>query len=109
MFTGRKCDFQSLVSQAPEETIKDQSSNSTNLKINQLSIVSLNASDSSYFDCFFNIYSKEFSLYFESPVWESIILQAACTEPCIRHAALAIGAMSKNNYHSQSSKIALEY
>jgi Fungal specific transcription factor domain len=109
MSTGRKCDFQSLVSQALEETMKDQSSHSTNLKINQLSIVSLDALDSSYFDYFINVCSKEFSLYFESPVWESIILQAASTEPCIRHAALAIGAMSRNNYHSQSSELALEY
>jgi hypothetical protein len=106
MSTGRKCDFQSLVSQAP---IKDESSHSTDLKISQLSIVSLNASDSSHFDYFIKICTKEFSLYFESPVWESIILQAACTEPCIRHAALAIGAMSRNNYHSQSSELAFEY
>ncbi len=45
----------------------------------------------------------EFSLYFELPLWESIILQAACTEPCIWHAALAISALSKNHYHSIES------
>lgn len=97
MSTGRKCDFQS------------QSSHPTNLKISQLSIIPLNARDASHFDYFINICIKEFSLYFESSAWESIILRAACTEPCIRHAALAIGAMSRNNYHSQSSKLALEY
>ncbi|PMD33485.1 hypothetical protein L207DRAFT_571625 [Hyaloscypha variabilis F] len=109
MSTGRKCDFESVVSQVPEKTIQDQSSHSTNLKINQLSTIALNAYDSSHFDYFINICAKEFSLYFESPVWESVILKAALTEPCIRHAALAIGAMSRNNYHSQSSEIVLEY
>jgi len=89
--------------------MKDRSSHSTNPKINQLSIVPLNTNDSSHFNYFINICTKEFSLYFESPVWESIILQAACTEPCIRHAALSIGAMSRNNYHSQSSELVLEY
>ncbi|KAE9364318.1 hypothetical protein N431DRAFT_421185 [Stipitochalara longipes BDJ] len=109
MSTGRQCDFQTTVSQAPKESRKDQSSHPTNLKIDQLSIISLNARDSSHFDYFINVCTKEFSLYFQSPAWESIILQAACTEPCIRHAALAIGAMSRKNYHSQLSQFPLEY
>lgn len=109
MSTGRKCDFQSLVSPASEAATEYQFLHSTNLKSNQLSTISLDATDSSHFSYFISICTKDFSLYFESPVWEGIILQAACTEPSIRHAALAIGAMSRNNYHSQSSDQALEY
>jgi len=109
MSTGRKCDFESLVSQTREANAKEPSWHFTNLKIYQISIIPLNARDAPHFDYFINICSKEFSLYFESAVWESIILQAACTEPCIRHAALAISAMSRNNYHPQSSEPAFEY
>jgi hypothetical protein len=109
MSTGRKCDFESIVSQTLEGTTNDQPSHSKDLKIKQLNIIPLNAKDAPHFHYFINICSKEFSLYFGSSVWESIILQAACTEPCIRHAVLAIGAMSRNNYHSQSSEPALEY
>jgi Fungal specific transcription factor domain len=107
--TARKCDFQSIAPETSGIIAKHQFSDSTNLTINQLSIVSLNAIDSNPFSYFCNISAKEFSLYFESPVWESIILQAACTEPCIRHAALAIGATSRNNYHSTSSETAIDY
>lgn len=91
--TGRKCDFQSLIPQG-----QSINRNSINLRTNHLSIVPLNPSDSPHFDYFFNVCAKEFSLYFESPVWESIVWRAACTEPCIRHTSLAIGAMSRNNY-----------
>jgi Fungal specific transcription factor domain len=71
-----------------------------------LGIIAPNDHDSAHFEYFANICTKEFSLYFESPVWEGIVLQTACTEPCIRHAALAIGALSRNNYnhHNQSSQ-----
>lgn len=109
MSTGRRCDFQSLVLQTLEAATKDQFSHSKNLKIDQLSIVSLNARDSSHFNYFINVCTKEFALYFESPAWESLILQAVCTECCILHAALAIGAMSRNNYQSQPSELVLEY
>ncbi|OKL61535.1 hypothetical protein UA08_03312 [Talaromyces atroroseus] len=98
MATGRKCDFESLVSQSLLQP---------SLKPNHLGMLLLSTSeDSAHFGYFINVCAKDFSLFFESPVWESIVLQAACTEPCIRHAALAIGAMSRNNYdrHTQSSE-----
>lgn len=87
----------------------------TDPRINQRSLVPLNnAVDSGYFDYFVNICTKEFTLYFESPVWESIVIQAAYTEPCILHTALALGAMSRYEYHPraqsrQSSELMLEY
>ncbi|KAF3404710.1 hypothetical protein DPV78_002683 [Talaromyces pinophilus] len=104
--TGRKCDFELLTVEIPLET---------NLKSNQLSLAPLNnAIDQAHFDYFVNVCTREFSLYFESPAWENIVLQAACTESCIRHSALALGAMSRHNYRHhlqlpQSSDLLLEY
>ncbi len=51
-----------------------------------------------HFEYFKTICIPEFSLYFEDPVWERIVLQAATTEPCMQHAALAIGALSRSQY-----------
>ena len=41
----------------------------------------------------------EFSLYFELPAWENIILQGTLAEPALHHAALAIGALTSSRYH----------
>lgn len=41
----------------------------------------------------------EFSLFFELPAWENIILQGALAEPALHHAALAIGALNSSRYH----------
>jgi hypothetical protein len=41
----------------------------------------------------------EFSLAFELPAWETIVLQGTLTEPALHHAALAIGALTRSRYH----------
>ena len=41
----------------------------------------------------------EFSIFFELPAWENIILQGTLAEPALHHAALAIGALTSNRYH----------
>jgi hypothetical protein len=41
----------------------------------------------------------EFSLFFEHPAWETIILQGTLAEPALHHAALAIGALTSSRYH----------
>ncbi|OAA63648.1 hypothetical protein SPI_03811 [Niveomyces insectorum RCEF 264] len=41
----------------------------------------------------------EFSLFFELPTWEAIVLQGTLTEPALHHAALAIGALARRRYH----------
>lgn len=115
--TGRKCDFERATVGTPLETIRKCQSLHLfiDLKRNQLSVAPLNnAIDQVHFDYFVNVCTREFSLYFESPAWESIVLQAAWTEPCIRHSALALGAMSRHNYHHhphspQSLDLLLEY
>jgi hypothetical protein len=43
--------------------------------------------------------AREFSLFFELPAWETIILQGTLVEPALHHAALAIGALNSSRYH----------
>lgn len=43
--------------------------------------------------------AREFSLFFELPAWEDIILQGTLAEPALHHAALAIGALNSSRYH----------
>ena len=43
--------------------------------------------------------AREFSLFFELPAWENIILQGTLAEPALHHAALAIGALNRSRYH----------
>lgn len=45
------------------------------------------------------ICAREFSLFFELPAWEGIILQGTLAEPALHHAALAIGALNSSRYH----------
>jgi hypothetical protein len=46
--------------------------------------------------------AKEFSLFFEHPVWENMILQGTITEPTLHHAALAIGSLASSRYYPQT-------
>jgi hypothetical protein len=93
--TGRKCDFLPLIVQrrlAPK-----------------LGCGPLCDIDVVHFEYFRDVCAPEFALYFESALWERYVLEA-CTEPCIGHAALAIGALSKIHYRpSESSFQAAEY
>ncbi|CAH0056287.1 unnamed protein product [Clonostachys solani] len=54
--------------------------------------------DGLHMDYFRVVCAPEFSLYFEQPIWETLILQAATAEPSIYHAALAIGALGRSRY-----------
>lgn len=83
MDTGRKCDFTSDIVRRGLNLGQDPLSDFEVL----------------LFEYFRDVCAIEFSLYFELPSWEGIILQVACTEPCIWHAALAISALSRSHYH----------
>ena len=43
--------------------------------------------------------AREFSLFFELPAWENILLQGTLAEPALHHAALAIGALASSRYY----------
>jgi hypothetical protein len=48
---------------------------------------------------FYVVSAGEFSLCFELPAWENIILQGTLAEPALHHAALAIGALTRSRYY----------
>ena len=52
-----------------------------------------------HFEYFRVVCIPEFSLYFQEVMWETIVLQAISSEPCMRHAALAISALTRSRYH----------
>lgn len=54
--------------------------------------------ESNLFDYFRTVCAREFSLYFESPIWEGLVLQIAQREAFACHAALAISAWSRTHY-----------
>lgn len=58
----------------------------------------------SHMDYFQDVCARDFSLYFELPIWENIILQATRSEPALHHAALAIGALTSSRYHPASHR-----
>ncbi|KUJ19625.1 uncharacterized protein LY89DRAFT_730888 [Mollisia scopiformis] len=90
--TQRTCDFLSL---SP--------------KVEQRSCVALNHLEVLHFDYFKNVCAPEFSLYFEDPLWEGIVLQAALKEPCIQYAILAIGSLSRSQLVPESWHDAVQY
>ncbi|TVY52008.1 hypothetical protein LCER1_G007052 [Lachnellula cervina] len=52
-----------------------------------------------HMEYFQSVCAGEFSLFFERPEWEQIILQGSLAEPALHHAALAIGALTRSRYH----------
>jgi hypothetical protein len=93
--TGRKCDFLPLIVQRP--------------LTQKLGCSPLSDIDVAHFEYFRDVCAPEFALYFELPLWERFVLEA-CTEPCIGHAALAIGALSRIHYRpDESTSLAAEY
>ena len=83
--TGRICDFLSFTPQTPI--------------ILKLDCIPLHDVDVLHFEYFRAICVPEFSLYFQQALWETVVLQTACSELFMRHAALAIGALSRSHYH----------
>ncbi|KFZ02791.1 hypothetical protein V502_11507 [Pseudogymnoascus sp. VKM F-4520 (FW-2644)] len=62
------------------------------------------------FEYFQMVSTREFSAYFNTTLWEQIILKAAHTEPFVLHAALAIGSLSRHNLQAPAYMAsALEY
>lgn len=54
--------------------------------------------ESGLLDYFQVVCAKEFTLYFDEPMWEDLILRLVHHEPFAYHAALAISALSKQHY-----------
>lgn len=56
-------------------------------------------------ECFQAVCAKEFSLFFELPAWENIVLQGTVAEPALHHAALAIGALTRSRYYPHTEQL----
>lgn len=54
--------------------------------------------ESGLFDYFRVVCAKEFTLYFDEPIWEDLILRLVHHEPFAYHAALAMSGLSKRHY-----------
>jgi hypothetical protein len=59
-----------------------------------------------YLDYFRQVCVIEYTLYFDSPVWNHAILQPAYKEPSIRHAVLAISSLTLGNYEPKDDHFA---
>lgn len=47
------------------------------------------------FDYFQNVCAKDFAGYFQSSLWETLVLKTAHEEPCISHAVVALGSLHR--------------
>ena len=64
-----------------------------------LSPCSLSRAEGDHFHYFRTVCATTFSGYFHDSIWETLILQISYLEPCIRHAAIAIGALHRSQVH----------
>ncbi|KAL3467285.1 hypothetical protein BJX64DRAFT_274003 [Aspergillus heterothallicus] len=55
-----------------------------------------------HLEYFHAVCATEFALYFELPIWESLILQYTAREPVLHHAAIAIACLTRTRYHPTS-------
>ncbi|KAL7966035.1 hypothetical protein HDV63DRAFT_397478 [Trichoderma sp. SZMC 28014] len=92
---GWKCDFvSSSLSGAPQY---DTTSPICNLQ--HPSARPLLDGEHKHMEYFQVVCAREFSLIFELPAWDNIILQGTLAEPALHHAALAIGALASSHYY----------
>ncbi|KAJ5807799.1 hypothetical protein N7474_009068 [Penicillium riverlandense] len=105
--TGRVCDGYEVPSAATRETAQKYkgkrllqpqilgNKNDKILSINDSYGLDLSAAESTSFDFFRCQSAREIPGYFISSVWEQLVLQLSHREPCILHAAVAVGAMHR--------------
>ncbi|CAI6065189.1 unnamed protein product [Clonostachys chloroleuca] len=94
---GWKCDFPKPLPLATSGNIARLLPNP--LVHNRQHVPPLLNLDGLHMDYFRVVCAPEFSLYFELPIWENLILQAATTDATIYLAALAIGALGRSRYY----------
>ncbi|KAI0490408.1 hypothetical protein F4859DRAFT_508212 [Xylaria cf. heliscus] len=108
--TGRQCDFilpaQPRHNALGEGYLEDDASVARSIPVlfRQPGRSSTPASplESIHFEFFRLVCAPEYGVYFETPSWESLVLQSVVNEPCIYHAALAIGALTWHHYSPMS-------
>jgi hypothetical protein len=68
----------------------------------------LDRNEAIIFDYFLSICAQEFSLYFQSPIWERFVLYAVHAEAWAFHAALAISVLSRRSYAPSHNNTTLQ-
>lgn len=105
--TGRQCDF--ILPAQPHRNLLLEDDVEDDLSLARFIPVSLRHPAGSsldlvsrfefiQFEFFRLVCAPEYGIFFETPSWESLVLRSAFTEPCIYHAALAIGASTWHHY-----------
>ncbi|KAI0433130.1 hypothetical protein F5Y09DRAFT_97847 [Xylaria sp. FL1042] len=93
--TGRKCDFE--CSLEPFRPLSYPGCLKAWSLAGQLwTTPPLHLIDVWYFEYFRVVCTKELSLSLETDLWESFVLPAALTEPCIMHGVLALSALRRD-------------
>ncbi|KAI0443571.1 hypothetical protein F4803DRAFT_307575 [Xylaria telfairii] len=101
--TGRQCDFilpvQPHRSSLLEDDVEgDPSPMLVSPRHSAGNSDSVSCFESIQFEFFCLVCAPEYGVLFETPSWESLVLQSASSEPCIYHAALAISALTWDHY-----------
>ncbi|KAI1746076.1 hypothetical protein F4680DRAFT_9802 [Xylaria scruposa] len=98
--TGRQCDFSQ--EHDPRDDPSPIQSISVLLRHPAPNSDLTSHSDPIQFEFFALVCAPEYGVLFETPFWESLVLQYAVREQCIHHAALAISALTRNHYFPTS-------
>ncbi|KAI1747350.1 hypothetical protein F4782DRAFT_425473 [Xylaria castorea] len=108
--TGRQCDF--ILPAQPHRNSLQEDDLQADLSLTPSTPVlflrptrgsdSASRFESIQFEFFTLVCAPEYGVLFETPFWESLVLQSAVSEPCIHHAALAISALARNHYFPTS-------
>ena len=106
---GWKCDFPPVITTGPRQ-LRMSHIRSVSLVTDPLlhqlsSFLHIGPIEVFHFEYFRHVCTKEFSLYFEAELHERVILRAAYAEPCIMHAVLAIGALTRDQNTAHKSQI----
>jgi hypothetical protein len=97
---GWKCDF---VSDASARVLEVGITPLSSARLH-LSATPLLDSERRHMEYFRSICARDVALFFELPIWETIMLQGVQAEPTLHHAALAIGALSRSRYHPDGGR-----
>jgi hypothetical protein len=97
---GWKCDF---VSDASARVLEMGITPLSSAPLH-LSATPLLDSERRHMEYFQSVCARDVALFFELPIWETIMLQGVQAEPTLHHAALAIGALSRSRYYPDGGR-----
>ncbi|KAI0205243.1 hypothetical protein F4808DRAFT_411020 [Astrocystis sublimbata] len=109
--TGRQCDFlfparrpriSAVEGEAQNDPLSAVSTAAVSFRLPMSSSSSASDFEHVQFEFYRLVCAPEYGVLFETPSWESLVLRFSISEPCIYHAALAIGSLMWNQYSPRS-------